>query len=209
MNFGSSSAEEIAKVVYGEGGIFVGKNHAALVAIAQCVYDEWHSGLFGTDLAKILRNNFYGHSDIVNAECLQAVNEVFSEQKKRFPDEKIYEFRSFAKYSDGCGNLAQGKCADLLRKYDYLGKDSISTKWGHFYFGKANRPYSVQTGAFENMGYADQSARSLKLRGIEAEITYQAPHYIVSAGHFRTYEEAKKYSAELSAKGISNFVVKK
>ena len=209
MNFGNSSAEEVAKVVYGEGGIFVGKNHDALLAIAQCVYDECHSGLFGTYLAKILRNNFYGHSDVLNAECLQAVNEVFSEQKKRFPDAKIYEFRSFTKYSDGCGNISQSKCADLLRKYDYLGKDSISPKWGHFYFGKADRPYSVQTGAFENKGYADQSARSLKLRGIETEITYQAPHYIVAAGHFRTYDEAKKYSAELSSKGISNFVVKK
>lgn len=209
MNFVNSSAEEVAKVVYGEGGIFVGKNHDALLAIAQCVYDEWHSGLFGNDLAKILSTNFYGHSDVVDSECLRAVNEVFSGQVKRFPDAKIYEFRSFAKYSDGCGNLAQGKCADLLRKYDYLGKDSISTKWGHFYFGKADRPYSVQTGAFENKGYADQSARSLKLRGIETEITYQAPHYIVTAGHFRTYDEAKKYSAELSSKGISNFVDKK
>lgn len=209
MNFGNSSAEEIAKVIYGEGGIFVSKNHDALLAIAQCVYDEWHSGLFGTDLAKILHNNFYGQSDVVNTECLQAVSEVFSGQKKRFLDDKIYEFRSFAKYSDGYGNISQGKCADLLQKYDYLGKDSISPKWGHFYFGKANRPYSVQTGAFENKVYAEQLVSNLKLKGIEAEMAYQAPHYIVSVGHFRTYDEAKKYSAELSAKGISNFVVKK
>lgn len=209
MNFGNSSAEDVAKVVYGEGGIFVGKNHDALLAIAQCVYDEWHSGLFGNDLAKILQTNFYGHSNVVNAECLQAVNEVFSGQEKRFPDAEIYEFRSFTKYSDGCGNISQGKCADLLRKYDYLGKDSISIKWGHFYFGKADRPYSVQTGAFENRGYADQSVHSLKLKGIEAEMMYQAPHYVVSVGHFKTYDEAKKYSAELSAKGISNFVLKK
>lgn len=61
MNFGNFNAEEVAKVVYGEGGIFVGKNHDALLAIAQCVYDEWHSGLFGNDLAKILKTNFYGH----------------------------------------------------------------------------------------------------------------------------------------------------
>ena len=55
MNFGNFNAEEVAKVVYGESGIFVGKNHDALLAIAQCVYDEWHSGLFGNDLAKILK----------------------------------------------------------------------------------------------------------------------------------------------------------
>lgn len=209
MNFGNSSAEEVAKVVYGEGGIFIGKNHDALLAIAQCVYDEWHSGLFGNDLAKILQTNFYGHSDVVNAECLQTVNEVFSGQKKRFADAEIYEFRSFTKYSDGYGDISQCKCSDLLRKYDYLGKDSINTKWGHFYFGKFDYQYSVQTGAFENKGYAEQSVRNLKLKDIEAEMIYQVPHYIVATGHFRTYEEAKKYSAELSSKGINNFVVKK
>ena len=43
MYFGNSSAEEVAKVVFGEGSVFVGKNHDALVAIAQCIYDEWHT----------------------------------------------------------------------------------------------------------------------------------------------------------------------
>ena len=37
MYFGNSSAEEVAKVVFGEGSVFVGKNHDALVAIVVCM----------------------------------------------------------------------------------------------------------------------------------------------------------------------------
>ena len=210
MYFGNSSAEEVAKVVFGEGSVFVGKNHDALVAIAQCIYDEWHSGFFGSDLTKILQLNFYGHSDIVNPECLKAVNEVFSGQTKRFPDAKIYEFRSFSKYSDGQGNLDRIKCSKLLRDYDYLGKDSISNQWGHLYFGIAdNLKYYVQTGAFENKGYADQMVLNLMKQGIDSEVIRQSPYYLVVAGKFYTFEEAKKYSYELSSKGISNFIAKK
>lgn len=132
---GNTTDDEIAKVLYGEGGVFVGKNHSALVAIAQCILDEWRSGLFGDDLQHILNFNFYGRSDVVNDECLSAVEEVFVNDIKRFADSTILQFRSFTKYSDGNGNIDPNKCSSLLKTYDYLGSDSISNQWGHLYFG--------------------------------------------------------------------------
>ena len=200
--------EEIAKVVYSEGSVFVGKNYDALLAIAQCVYDQWQSRLFGTDLLQILQKNFSGHSDAVNEECLQAVEDVFVRGKKRFPDAKIYEFRSFSKYSDGHGNIATGRCFELLQKYDYIGKDSISTKWGHFYFGKCDRPYWVQAGAYENRAYVESAVSSLKKANFSPEIVYRAPYYLVIVGKFRTISAASRQKEDLNKLGIDSFVTK-
>lgn len=124
---------KIAKVIYAEGGIFSGKNDLALLAIAQCIHDLLSSY---KDLDSCLKSAFTAPSDRYDTACLDAAKAVFEEGKRRFPDAKILQFRSFTKYSDGAGNPDKGKLADLYKDYDYLGSDSISTRWGHFYFGK-------------------------------------------------------------------------
>ena len=125
--------KKIAKVIYAEGGIFSGKNDLALLAIAQCIHDLLSSY---KDLDSCLKSAFTAPSDQYDTACLDAAKAVFEEGKRRFPDAQILQFRSFTKYSDGAGNPDKGKLADLYKKYDYLGSDSISTRWGHFYFGK-------------------------------------------------------------------------
>ena len=123
---------KIAKIIYAEGGIFSGKNELALLAIAQCIYDLLPSY---KDLDSCLKSAFAAPSDQYDTACLNAAKAVFEEGKRRFPDAQILQFRSFTKYSDGAGNPDQEKLADLYKNYDYLGSDSISTRWGHFYFG--------------------------------------------------------------------------
>ena len=125
--------KKIAKVIYAEGGIFSGKNDLALLAIAQCINDLLSSY---KDLDSCLKSAFTAPSDQYDTACLDAAKAVFKEGKRRFPDAQILQFRSFTKYSDGAGNPDKGKLADLYKNYDYLGSDSISTRWGHFYFGK-------------------------------------------------------------------------
>lgn len=125
--------KKIAKVIYAEGGIFSGKNDLALLAIAQCIHDLLSSY---KDLDSCLKSAFTAPSDQYDTACLDAAKAVFKEGKRRFPDAQILQFRSFTKYSDGAGNPDKGKLADLYKNYDYLGSDSISTRWGHFYFGK-------------------------------------------------------------------------
>lgn len=125
--------KKIAKVIYAEGGIFSGKNDLALLAIAQCIHDLLSSY---KDLDSCLKSVFTAPSDRYDTACLDAAKAVFEEGKRRFPDAKILQFRSFNKYSDGAGTPDKGKLADLYKNYDYLGSDSISTRWGHFYFGK-------------------------------------------------------------------------
>ena len=123
---------KIAKVIYAEGGIFSGKNHSALLAIAQCIHDLLPSY---KDLDTCLATAFTSPSDKYDPQCLQAAQAVFEQGERRFPDAQILQFRSYTKYSDGVGNPDKEKLADLYNSYDYLGSDSISEKWGHFYFG--------------------------------------------------------------------------
>lgn len=127
--------EKIAKVIFGEGSVFVGRCHDALVAIAQCAKDLWDTGEY-PDLDTCLEQAFAPASDVVDPECLRAVEEVWEQGKRRFPGAKIYQFRSFTRYSDGQGHLDPEKAGNLVENYDFLGQDSISTEWGHFYFGK-------------------------------------------------------------------------
>lgn len=129
----NTELKKIAKVIYAEGGIFSGKNDLALLAIAQCIHDLLSSY---KDLDSCLKSAFTAPSDQYDTACLDAAKAVFEEGKRRFPDAQILQFRSFTKYSDGAGNPDKGKLADLYKNYDYLGSDSISTRWGHFYFGK-------------------------------------------------------------------------
>lgn len=123
---------KIAKVIYAEGGIFSGKNYNALLAIAQCIHDLLPSY---KDLETCLASAFTSPSDQYDPQCLQAAQAVFEQGQRRFPDAQILQFRSYTKYSDGAGNPDKEKLADLYNSYDYLGSDSISEKWGHFYFG--------------------------------------------------------------------------
>lgn len=124
---------KIAKVVYAEGGIFSGKNYNALLAIAQCIHDLLPSY---KDLDTCLESAFTAPSDQYDLQCLQAAQAVFEQGERRFQDAEILQFRSYTKYSDGHGNPDKEKLANLYVAYDYLGSDSISNKWGHFYFGK-------------------------------------------------------------------------
>lgn len=124
---------KIAEVIYAEGGIFSGKNYNALLAIAQCIHDLLPSY---KDLDTCLASAFTSPSDQYDPQCLQAAQAVFEQGERRFPDAEILQFRSFTKYSDGNGQPNKEKLANLYAAYDYLGSDSISNKWGHFYFGK-------------------------------------------------------------------------
>nr|DAW94338.1 MAG TPA: N-acetylmuramoyl-L-alanine amidase [Bacteriophage sp.] len=124
---------KIAKVIYAEGGIFSGKNYNALLAIAQCIHDLLPSY---KDLETCLASAFTVPSDQYDPQCLQAAQAVFEQGERRFPNAHILQFRSFTKYSDGYGQPDKEKLANLYAAYDYLGSDSISQEWGHFYFGK-------------------------------------------------------------------------
>lgn len=124
---------KIAKVVYAEGGIFSGKNYNALLAIAQCIHDLLPSY---KDLDTCLESAFTAPSDQYDPQCLQAAQAVFEQGERRFSDAEILQFRSYTKYSDGHGNPDKEKLANLYAAYDYLGSDSISQEWGHFYFGR-------------------------------------------------------------------------
>lgn len=135
---GNTTVKEIAKVVYNEAGIIKSEN--ALLGAAQCIYDMWKSKDFGNTLLDVMKDNFsaYGKDDVTD-EAIQAVEDVFFNGKRRFTDATILQFRSLTKYSDGNGNMDKTKCANLLTKYDYLGKDVRNNEWGHLYFGKKTK----------------------------------------------------------------------
>lgn len=175
---GNSNVEAISKVVYGEAGII--KSMDALVAVAQCIKDMLESGQWGKTITEVMQKNFsaYGNQTTTD-EARQAVYDVFVNGKTRFADAKIFQFRSFTKYSDGKGNMDPVKCASLLQKYEYLGKDARDNKWGHLYFGKKiavsapeekKQTYRVrlkwgndmttQIGAFTNLDKAIECAKA-------------------------------------------------
>ena len=124
---------KIAKVIYAEGGIFSGKNQNALLAIAQCIHDLLPNY---DSLDCCLKAAFTKSTDQYDPQCLQAAQAVFEQGQRRFPDAEILQFRSFTKYSDGDGHPDKEKLVNLYASYDYLGSDSISHEWGHFYFGR-------------------------------------------------------------------------
>lgn len=133
---GDSTVEEISKVVYGEAGIIGSYN--AFLAVAQCIFDmQDRNGEFGDTIGEVIKHNFsaYGNQT-TNDLARKAVRDVFFNGKRRFKDARILQFRSFTKYSDGEGNMDKSKCANLLAKYEYLGKDAKNNKWGHLYFGQ-------------------------------------------------------------------------
>lgn len=154
--------EKIAKVIYAEGSVFVGRCHAALVAIAQCIHDLMETGAY-PDLDTCLEQAFAPAADTVDPECLRAAEEVWEQGQRRFPNAKIYQFRSFSKYSDGHGHLDAEKAGNLLENYNFLGQDSINDLWGHFYFGKENR--TMYTGL-------EVSARALEMYNNREKYAY-------------------------------------
>ena len=132
---GDTTLFRIAQVVYGEAGVIGSQN--ALRAVAQCILDMHEGGSYGSSLTDVMKHNFYAYSNntATSEDAKRAVYDVFIGGKRRFPNDKIYQFRSFTNYSDG--NLKMNsKCDTLLQKYDYLGEDHKDAHWGHFYFGK-------------------------------------------------------------------------
>lgn len=125
---------KIAKTIFAEGAVFSGKNQNALLAIAQCIHDLLPE--FKNDLDTCLQTAFTVSTNQYDDNCLKAAIDVFVNGKRRFADAEILQFRSYAKYSDGCGNPDKDKLKDLYQNYNYLGSDSINNSWGHFYFGK-------------------------------------------------------------------------
>ena len=128
---------KIAAKVEGEGSVFVGKNHNALVAIAQCIKDIYETKLLGdVSIDTVLDKAFNAPACTPSEEARQAVKEVFEQGIRRFPNARILQFRSFTNYSDKNGQPDKNKLKNLFENYDYLGSDSINNEWGHFYFGR-------------------------------------------------------------------------
>lgn len=159
-----NSKEKIAKVIYAEGSVFVGRCHSALVAIAQCIRDLMGTGEYKS-LDDCLEQAFAPPADITDTECIRAVEEVWEQGKRRYENTKIYQFRSFTKYSDGKGNFDKQKAGNLLENYTYLGKDSVNDLWGHFYFGKREEKKTMYTGK-------EVSARALEMYNNREKYAY-------------------------------------
>ena len=171
-----SNVEAISKIVYGEAGVI--RSYNALLGVAQCIYDMWQSGQYGKTVTEVMEHNFaaFGSKETTD-EVRQAVYDVFCKGVRRFPDAQVLQFRSFTKYSDGAGNLDKQKCADLLSKYEYLGKDARDNRWGHLYFGhKTNSAqqdcseFIVQAGSFRSRENAEKLVKELKKARFEAII---------------------------------------
>lgn len=167
-----TNVEAISKVVYGEAGVI--RTRDALLGVAQCIYDMWQSGQYGKTVSEVMERNYaaYGTKETTD-EARQAVYDVFCRGVRRFQDAQILQFRSFTKYSDGAGNMDKTKCADLLAKYDYLGKDARDNHWGHLYFGhkaaaEEKEQYIVQCGVFSDRANADKLVQRLKAAGFDA-----------------------------------------
>lgn len=176
VKISDSNVEAISKVVYGEAGVI--RSYDALIAVAQCMKDMLDNGNFGNTITEVMEKNFsaYGTKETTD-EARQAVYDVFVTGKKRFENAKIYQFRSFKNYSDGSGNLDKTKAADVLSKYEYLGKDARNNEWGHFYFGvfegkteQNSTMYYVQTGAFTSLKNAEIQKAALEAAGFDAII---------------------------------------
>lgn len=205
---GDSNVEAISKVVYGEAGVI--KKYDALVAVAQCIHDMLESGKYGNTITQVLENNYaaYGSKE-TSDDARQAVYDVFINGVRRFKDAKILQFRSFANYSDGKGNMDIKKCASLLEKYEYLGKDARNNKWGHFYFGYKNsetKNYTVQCGSFGKKSNAEKLFNKIKKAGFDVVIKKEDGQYKVQCGVFEYEKNAKSLVAALKAKGFTAII---
>lgn len=202
-----SNVEAISKVVYGEAGIIRSKD--ALVAVAQCIHDMWKSGKFGKTVTEVMENNFsaYGSKETTD-DAREAVYDVFVNGVRRFKDAQILQFRSFTKYSDGKGNMDKTKCAALLEKYEYLGKDARDNQWGHLYFGKKTnkKKHTVQLGSFRNKSNAEKLFRKVKKAGFDVIVKKVDGEYKVQGGVFDQEKNAKALVTALKAKGFAAII---
>lgn len=193
-------AGKIAGVIDAEGSVFAKDCYDALLAIAQTMRDMTLSGQFGDSLEKVLKFHFCKGNEIYNMRCLDAVEDVFIKGVCRNKDWRIYQFRSYAKYGIGQEPNME-KLAPLFEKYQYLGKDGISDRWGHFYFGK-RRIYRVQVGAYRLRSNAMRLYNLLKDKGIDCVVNAEKSMYKVQAGAFFSKENAQRHKEALAAKGF-------
>ena len=208
VSIDDSNVEAISKVVYGEAGVI--RSYNALLGVAQCVHDMWQSGEYGKTVTEVMQRNYaaYGSKETAE-EARQAVYDVFCQGVRRFPDALVLQFRSFTKYSDGFGNMDREKCADLLEKYEYLGKDARNNTWGHLYFGRkvaapepVNKQIKVQAGSFAVKDNADAFAAQLKAAGFPAIVKQEDGQYKVQAGAFDVRANAEALVQQLKDAGF-------
>lgn len=209
-----TNVEAISKVVYGEAGVI--RSRDALLGAAQCIYDMWKSGKFGKTVTEVMQRNFaaYGSKETTD-EARQAVYDVFVDGVRRLADAQILQFRSFTKYSDGNGAMDPEKCAALLKKYEYLGKDARNNRWGHLYFGHrvigrpepVNKKNRVQCGSFSEKQNAEKLVRQLKDAGFDSIIKCIDGAYKVQAGMFDVRENAENLVQKLKAAGFDAVIV--
>ncbi|WP_290095396.1 N-acetylmuramoyl-L-alanine amidase [Bacteroides acidifaciens] len=207
-----SNVEAISKVVYGEAGVI--RSYNALLGVAQCIYDMRQSGRYGKTVTEVMQRNFaaYGSKETTE-EARQAVYDVFCKGVRRYPDAQILQFRSFTKYSDGAGNMDKQKCADLLRQYEYLGKDARDNRWGHLYFGRkvaapepVNKQIKVQAGSFAVKDNAYNVAAKIKKAGFPAIVKKEEGQYKVQCGAFDIRSNAEKLVQQLEAAGFEAII---
>lgn len=212
ITIGDSNVEAISKVVYGEAGVI--RSYNALLGVAQCIYDMRQSGRYGKTVTEVMQRNFaaYGSKETTE-EARQAVYDVFCKGVRRYPDAQILQFRSFTKYSDGAGNIDRQKCADLLKQYEYLGKDARDNRWGHLYFGRkiaapepVNKQIKVQAGSFTIKDNADDLAAKLKSAGFAAIVKQEGGQYKVQCGAFDVRTNAEKLVQQLKEAGFDAII---
>lgn len=204
VQIGDSNVEAVSKVVYGEAGII--KSRDALVAVAQCIKDMLESGKFGSTITQVMERNFTDNNKETTDEARQAVYDVFFNDVRRFKDAQIMQFRSFTKYSDGKGNMDPVKCAALLEKYEYLGKDARDNNWGHLYFGHkitSKKMHTVQAGSFMQKTNAEKLFRKIKNAGFDVIVKKIDGEYKVQCGAFEYEKNAKSLVEELHKKGFT------
>lgn len=199
-------AAKIAGVIDAEGSVFAKDCYNALLAIAQTMVDMTESGSFGNSLEKVLEYHFCKGNERYDPRCLQAVEDVFVKGKRRNADWRIYQFRSFAKYAAEDGSPDGKKLASLFESYDYLGKDGISPRWGHFYFGK-KKLYRVQVGAYVKEAGARRLYEQLRAQGYDAALCKTGRYYKLRVGRFFSKENAEKQRALLIQKGYADAFV--
>ena len=212
ISIDDSNVEAISKVVYGEGGVI--RSYNALIGVAQCIHDMRKSGQYGKSVTEVMQCNFAAcNSKETTDEARQSVYDVFCQGVRRYPDAQILQFRSFTKYSDGAGNMDKQKCADLLKQYEYLGKDARDNRWGHLYFGRKiaapepiNKQIKVQAGSFDVKANADDLAAQIRAAGFQAIVKQEGGQYKVQCGAFDVRTNAEKLVQQLKEAGFDAII---
>lgn len=217
IRIGDSTVNEISKVVYNEAGVI--QSHEALVAVAQCIKDMTDNGGYGKGITDVMERNFSAYGQVATTDdARRAVYEVFKEGKRRFMDAVILQFRSFTKYSDGKGNMDPAKCASLLAKYEYLGKDASNNQWGHFYFGHktaipdpaptpTKSSYIVQAGSYSKKANATKRMNAVKAAGFDTFVKQgDDGEYKVQCGSYENKANADALVARLKAAGFEAII---